>query len=725
MRKFYSLFLFVVVATMAFAVQAKTVTLKVDDASHLSQVFWTSASDKPVEFTNNEGTLTTGDSEHEYVVLFPASGYEIVSVTDANGTSLYTYGDLPTESNISLNFASVADGSTVTITTGVPAVKEAKIFTINGGNSSFYVTLNGNSLQWNGSGWSAEITATWNYVQIYDSNSNEKIKYVVDENGRQYTKNSQGCVYISASDYDGSMNFNIVTYNPDEARTKEFTVTVKGNAGLLQMAYADGSSINLASDSDNTVKFDPETDTFITVKHQQYWMNKLYVVEFDGTPLSPNYENVYSFTPAEGSTLYIEVEAPKVEVPLSFKFTNEGTEDAVTGVTVNYENRDDWNSGNFTVMSGQTVAINLNTNLYEIQSVKFNGEPQYVNYGYVSITINSTEPSVIEIDAVKPTPKFVTIVAEYPQGVRYCIGNDYNGTVLAEEETTIEVPSGQNLTIKAADTNWTVTKIFNLEDESQTYQIDYPFQVTDGLQLFVEVSPYERNKQFIAFIEETEWQYFSMTLSANNYAHRESYTFGNPGCPITTGYNTVNFCDDDMPLGIGGYPTPVVYINDQPETLEYGAFTTPLADGDVVKFFSSEPASHKVTYTIDENVSAEVYHDHITRIDMPSTHNVFHGTLVHIRPAASAYTASASSIKVKADGNDVPADENGQYAITVNADTNIEVTGATNGIDDITVAGTDAETPVYNLQGIRVARAADFDSLPAGLYIVNGSKVRK
>jgi hypothetical protein len=62
------------------------------------------------------------------------------------------------------------------------------------------------------------------------------------------------------------------------------------------------------------------------------------------------------------------------------------------------------------------------------------------------------------------------------------------------------------------------------------------------------------------------------------------------------------------------------------------------------------------------------------------------------------------------------------YTFTVNADTSVKVS-TTNGVSNISVDG-NASSEVYNLQGIRVARSAEnLNSLPAGLYIVNGKKV--
>ena len=53
---------------------------------------------------------------------------------------------------------------------------------------------------------------------------------------------------------------------------------------------------------------------------------------------------------------------------------------------------------------------------------------------------------------------------------------------------------------------------------------------------------------------------------------------------------------------------------------------------------------------------------------------------------------------------------------------------ATSGIQELTeepVARRQSDVYIYNLQGVRVAKKSDWNSLPRGIYIVNGRKVTR
>ena len=72
---------------------------------------------------------------------------------------------------------------------------------------------------------------------------------------------------------------------------------------------------------------------------------------------------------------------------------------------------------------------------------------------------------------------------------------------------------------------------------------------------------------------------------------------------------------------------------------------------------------------------------------------------------------------------DIIEPENGVYTFETNTDTNVSVT-STSGIEAIQ-ADRNTKSDVYNLQGICVGRRMSADkinSLPSGIYIVNGTK---
>lgn len=99
-------------------------------------------------------------------------------------------------------------------------------------------------------------------------------------------------------------------------------------------------------------------------------------------------------------------------------------------------------------------------------------------------------------------------------------------------------------------------------------------------------------------------------------------------------------------------------------------------------------------------------------------HSVLPGTEISIKPE------TGYDVTVKVDNVERSADADGAYVVNVMANTAIEISTASSGINDIEAAKT-ASSDVYNLQGVRIARNADIKQLPAGIYIVNGKKIIK
>ena len=181
-----------------------------------------------------------------------------------------------------------------------------------------------------------------------------------------------------------------------------------------------------------------------------------------------------------------------------------------------------------------------------------------------------------------------------------------------------------------------------------------------------------------------------------------------------------------MELGVrlGGYPTPIVYINGEESENVYGDYTglNALAHGDVVKIFQNTPDMHPLSYEIGDNVNIDVVHDRLQKIDVPGNHSVFTGTEVSIVPVvALSDEAEAPLTVIVNDANIQPVD--GVYTFAVNSPTKVSVKiSETVGVENVSVAD-DADAVIYNLQGVRLDSAPD--RLPSGIYIINGRKVRK
>lgn len=141
-------------------------------------------------------------------------------------------------------------------------------------------------------------------------------------------------------------------------------------------------------------------------------------------------------------------------------------------------------------------------------------------------------------------------------------------------------------------------------------------------------------------------------------------------------------------------------------------------ENSVVKvFLASEPQECNVKVNVNDAPDVEVAYDIITPVaSFPASVSVFKGTLFTVTPS------SGENVTVKAGETDVAPNEDGIYEIEIAADTEITV-GKTSAIKSVVNEGADSN--VYNMLGVKVGTSADFNRLPAGIYIHGGKKVIK
>lgn len=143
-----------------------------------------------------------------------------------------------------------------------------------------------------------------------------------------------------------------------------------------------------------------------------------------------------------------------------------------------------------------------------------------------------------------------------------------------------------------------------------------------------------------------------------------------------------------------------------------------LADRDVVKlFYAAEPVDCTVTFSLGDGITANVAHDVICEVeDLDAMLSCFAGTQINI-------SKETQSIDVKVNGDLLtPGEDNENYQFIVTSpQTNVEIIAkGSDGVEGIT-SDVMAETPVYNLQGVKVSDS--LEGLPAGIYITAGKKV--
>ena len=97
----------------------------------------------------------------------------------------------------------------------------------------------------------------------------------------------------------------------------------------------------------------------------------------------------------------------------------------------------------------------------------------------------------------------------------------------------------------------------------------------------------------------------------------------------------------------------------------------------------------------------------------------FNGTEVAI---AASLEDPDKTVVVTLNDEPLVAGEDGKYVFVVENVTNsVSITTTTSGVKSMISDKT--VSPVFNLQGIRVANSDDLNNLPAGVYVVDGKKV--
>ena len=136
----------------------------------------------------------------------------------------------------------------------------------------------------------------------------------------------------------------------------------------------------------------------------------------------------------------------------------------------------------------------------------------------------------------------------------------------------------------------------------------------------------------------------------------------------------------------------------------------------------AEPTTYNVTFDVANDAASEVTvtADRITTIsNFTETLGAFGGTEIKI-----AANDADTQITVKVNNEPLTIGEDGAYTFNVAANSNVSVVLGNDGIS--TIEADAATGNVYNTQGVMVLKAADaqsVNSLPAGIYIMNGKKI--
>ncbi len=505
--------------------------------------------------------------------------------------------------------------------------------------------------------------------------------------------------------------YDIVTYNMDETRTASCTVKVD-NVDKVNAIFSGTNARVILQNGINTVKFDPNTETSLQLSAISYNV-PLYSVTLDGEKVE---SQGGTFNVPLSQDCYIDVTAdiPDIDVTVTFNYSENGL-GALSGVSIDGAAVSDFNGTSLTMKAGKNLGLIPNS-LFNIQSLEIDGTSTGWTGGYTYNTVVVADMT-INITAQPYAMLHGSVVVDDASNIILYRGYAYQGDVinLTNGTNTIEVP--ENYTI----INWKAARgcLINsvsvngtaLESGIDTYN------VAEGDVIEFTTSKIVMDMHAVLWIDNPNAvdNYFS--FQDKNYERIE----------LVPGYNPIDFYSAMTPFLMSWYSqTPVVgkiYIDGEQISPMYegsSSYELPLANGSVAKvFLANEPEECTVTLNSAEGVNATVIRDLIVPVtDLNGSFTAFKGTEMTVTPA------DGEKLTVTVNDTEVTPDEEGAYTLTVNdATTLIDIAKDSSGIDNVATDNNVRNADVYNLQGIKVGRASDASTLPAGIYIIDGKKV--
>ena len=532
---------------------------------------------------------------------------------------------------------------------------------------------------------------------------------------------TQAYVYVDAS-VEGDLKYEVKSNTLEALRTATMTVNVDDASQVSAVLSTTNERVNLVN-GENTVKFIPGVESPISIAHANYGYI-LYQVLLNGEKVDAQGTN-YSVNVSNGDALTIKANFPEDLVyPIHFNYVNEGTEGAVSTVTVNGESVTNFNDEDFTVPAGKQVSITFNIQDYQLNSFKVNGATAST---YGSYQFFPTGETTLEIDATKYADFNCTLNIDHAENVTVYKGYSYNNDIISvvDGENVLTMTSKNNIITIKPNSGCKIESVTdNLGSTFYTnYNGEYEITMSEGQTVTVTTSAIVRNDVLTVNLDDetTAISYFNFVR-----ADRSPIT-------LAKGPNEVKFNSDDNPFNFSWYDPSGktrAFINGVEAKPYYEGSNTyyySFTNGDVLDvFIITEFTPFNVTFTNnDESVAANT----TVSVDGKGAAinywanglTVLSGTTLSIAPAGETPIYVMNGEKVL-----TPA-EDGTYKVTVSENTALTLSSTSlTGIEEVTANVAADKNAVYNLQGVKVANRADaLRNLPAGVYVVGGKKVMK
>ncbi|MDE6484588.1 MAG: hypothetical protein K2L14_04265 [Duncaniella sp.] len=716
MKKIYTFLLWMVAALICVPVMsAKTFTITVDNPD---AVKCSNPSDyQVVPWDENNSIEFTLESE-PWIPLNAAPGYLITKIETQSGTELFS-GKTTSQS---INSGLLVDGDVVLVSS---AEKEPKLVKIIGNPDQVYVRdeeyheLHAEDMT--DGAWNIELKSDYGSFYVY-ANDGYKITSVKNQDGESFLYGVSSSAYIASSNIPyGLTTLTVESKSEAEIYDGHVKVNVAGDPEMVAMKFDNSWSKVPLKAGENDVYFDTATSFPITIEHSynsSYNPESLYKVSLNGILLEA-VNRVYTFESLNyDDVIDVEVDAPAKDIKVSIAFADDESREAVKSISLGGENIDLDNCKSIDTTTGKKITFELDYSNYNVTLTE-NGEPVDLYYGSYSKKFTEELDYEYLITAKALEPLKVTVICENFEHLK--VAADYSGNdqyTLSGVESVLSVKPADNYTYFTADEGWFIKTI---KDADTDEDLSTSFYVTDGMNIFVEVEEFVRDKHFVLYTEPDVWNYLTMVLNPYSWDFRKQFE-------PEPGYSTIAYNDSDRPFGISGYDergyqdgAPAVFLNGELCENQYGSYPAleNVEDGDVIKIMRNDAPLHDVTYSVAEGVEVTVRHDLVTTVDHTAAHSVHAGTEIHVIPA------HAGTVKVNAGETELVADEDGKFVHTVTEPVEIVIAhSGSSSILDIEAAANEA-VAVYNLQGVCVRKAAtpaEISTLPAGVYVTAAGK---
>ncbi len=546
------------------------------------------------------------------------------------------------------------------------------------------------------------------------------ITSIVDENGTALSGFYGGTAYVYLYSYYSGKHWYVSTMNLEEARTASFTMTV--DDPTLVTATLSGTKSRLdVQEGTATYKFAPDVENVLTLFSQGD--KNIYSLTKNNEPITVDSYSVQ--IPLEDDcNIVVQTQWPDIPCSVSLQYDHEATPNLITGAAVNSENVD-LVDDSFSCQLGDEAAIYMSSD-YNVTEIKLNGQPQDLSYFWGNFYFTVTEEvNTLEITAAPygTITAIVNVTCKDAFSVYKQYQSPENLVEIVEGENRIELSQKNNSMSYSVNPGYELVSATKTEGDLDPIDISnspYIYDITDGMVINLVGQAEVLDSHAVIWVDDMS--------AANYYFSFENAKRFNYATSMENGYTEFDFSESSYnPFGLGWAGDNIqkfVFLNGEAKSPNYdgGSFwNLTLADGDVVKaFVAAEPVNCTVSIDAEEGVATEVTVDRISPVtDWSEGISCFNGTEVAI---AASLEDPDKTVVVTLNDESLVAGEDGKYVFVVENVTNsVSITTTTSGVKSMISDKT--VSPVFNLQGIRVANSDDLNNLPAGVYVVDGKKV--